>query len=175
MEGTIGEIRMFAGNFEPRSWAFCQGQLMSIAENTALFSILGTTYGGDGQVTFALPNLAGRTAVGAGQGAGLTNYVLGEMLGHETQTITQSNMPAHAHTMMATADGATTNVATGASLASNPRGGSMPNIYEAGAANQVPLGSQTGPAGGNQPFSIIQPVLGINFVICMEGIYPSRN
>jgi microcystin-dependent protein len=175
MEGTIGEIRMFAGNFQPRAWAFCQGQLMSIAQNSALFSILGTTYGGDGQQTFALPNLAGRTSVGVGSSPGLTNYVLGEMLGHETQTLSQSTMPAHSHAMMATSDGAATNVAAGASLASNPRGGTMPNIYEAGAANQVSMGSQTGPAGGNQPFSVIQPVLGMNFIICTEGMYPSRN
>jgi microcystin-dependent protein len=175
MEGTMGEIRMFAGNFQPLSWAFCQGQIMSIAQNSALFSILGTTYGGDGVQTFALPNLAGRSSVGAGQAAGLTNYVLGEALGQETQTLTQSTMPAHTHAMMATSDGASTNVAAGGSLASNPRGGTMPNIYEAGAANQVPMGSPTGPAGGNQPFSVIQPVLGMNFIICLEGIYPSRN
>jgi microcystin-dependent protein len=175
MEGTIGEIRMFAGTFEPLSWAYCQGQTMSIAQNTALFSILGTTYGGDGVQTFNLPNLAGRTAVGVGQGTGLTNYVLGEMLGNESQTISQANMPSHTHAMMATSDGASTNAAAGASLASNPRGGSMPNIYEAGAQGQVAMGSQTGAAGGNQPISIIQPVLGLNFIICLEGIYPSRN
>ena len=174
MEGTIGEIRMFAGNFAPMSWAYCQGQLMSIAENSALFSILGTYYGGDGQQTFGLPNMAGRTAVGVGSSPGLTNYVLGEMLGHETQTLTQNSMPAHSHAMMATTDAATTNVAAGASLASNPRGGAMPNIYEPGAQNQVAMASTTSVVGGNQPFSIIQPVLGMNFIICLEGIYPSR-
>ena len=101
MEGTIGEIRMFAGNFAPRYWAFCQAQLISIASNTALFSILGTTYGGNGQTTFGLPDFRGRVAVGVGTGPGLSNVVLGEMGGSSTITLTTNNMPAHNHTATA--------------------------------------------------------------------------
>lgn len=175
MEGTIGEIRLFAGNFAPKNWSLCNGSLLAIQSNTALFSVLGTTYGGNGTTNFALPNLQGRIPVGTGQGPGLTNYTLGEVTGVESVTLTQGNLPGHTHTMMATTDGAALNVAAGASLASNPRGGTMPNIYEAGAANQVAMGSQTGPAGGNQPVSILQPVLALEYIICMYGIYPSRN
>jgi microcystin-dependent protein len=175
MEGTIGEIRLFAGNFAPKNWSFCNGSLIAIQTNTALFSILGTTYGGNGTTNFALPNLQGRIPVGTGQGPGLTNYVLGEVTGVESTTLTPNNLPSHTHTMMATADGAATNVAAGASLASNPRGGTMPNIYEAGAANQTPMASQTGPAGSSQPISVVQPVLALEYIVCMYGVYPSRN
>ena len=97
MEGTIGEIRMFAGTFAPRTWAYCNNQLISIATNTALFSILGTTYGGNGQTTFALPDFRGRVAVGTGQGPGLSNIVLGQMAGTPTVTLLTTNMPAHNH------------------------------------------------------------------------------
>ena len=97
MEGTIGEIRMFAGTFAPRTWAFCQNQILSIAQNTALFSILGTTYGGNGQTTFALPDFRGRVAVGTGTGPGLSNIQLGQMAGTPTVTPTTNNMPAHNH------------------------------------------------------------------------------
>src|SRR5215204_3802779 len=96
-EGTIAEIRLFAGNFAPRSWAFCQGQIMSIAQNTALFSILGTTYGGNGQTTFALPDFRGRVAVGAGGGPGLVNISLGEVSGEPTHTLIRQEMPSHNH------------------------------------------------------------------------------
>jgi microcystin-dependent protein len=175
MEGTIGEIRLFAGNFAPKNWSFCNGSILSIASNTALFSILGTTYGGNGTTNFALPNLQGRIPVGTGQGPGLSNYQLGQVSGVESTTLTQGNLPAHTHAMMATADGAATNVVAGASLASNPRGGTMPNIYEAGAANQTPMGSLTGPAGGSQPVSVVQPVLALEYIVCLYGIFPSRN
>src|SRR5690242_20983611 len=99
MEGTIAEIRMFAGNFAPRNWAFCASQILSIAQNTALFSLLGTTYGGNGQTTFALPDFRGRTPVGWGQGPGLSNYDLGQVGGTETSTLTVQTMPAHTHTL----------------------------------------------------------------------------
>src|SRR6188768_4208877 len=101
MEGTIGEIRMFAGNFNPRSWAFCQNQLLAIAQNTALFSILGTTYGGNGQTTFALPDLRGRVPIHSGNsnGPGLSTYSLGQISGTETTTLLQTNLPSHNHTI----------------------------------------------------------------------------
>src|SRR6188508_367844 len=106
MEGTIAEIRLFAGNFAPRNWAFCQGQIMSISQNTALFSILGTTYGGNGQTTFALLDLRGRVPVGTGQGPGLSDKQLGEEAGQEAVTLTVNDMPAHVHTNSAPATNA---------------------------------------------------------------------
>ncbi|RFS15515.1 phage tail protein [Emticicia sp. C21] len=177
MEGYIAEIRMFAGNFAPRGWAFCQGQLLSIAQNTALFSLLGTTYGGNGQTTFGLPDLRGRVPIGTGQGPGLTSRNLGEVGGSETNTLLISQMPAHIHTLNASANGPTINTANGNLLASQSRsnGGTMPNVY-APNSGAVPMGgSAIGVAGGSQPVNNIQPYLGINFIICMEGIYPSRN
>src|SRR3954471_16909667 len=102
MDGTIGEIRLFAGNFAPRNWAFCNGQLMPIAQNTALFSILGTTFGGNGQTTFGLPDFRGRVSVGTGQGTGLTNHDLGEQSGTENVTLSTAQMPAHTHTIAVT-------------------------------------------------------------------------
>ena len=175
MEGTRGEIRLFAGNFAPKNWSFCNGSILSIQSNTALFSILGTTYGGNGTTNFALPNLQGRIPVGTGQGPGLSNYVLGQVSGVESVALTQGNLPTHTHSMMATSDAATTNVAAGGSLASNPRGGTMPNIYEANALSQTAMASQTGPAGASQPVSVIQPVLALEYIVCMYGVYPSRS
>ena len=176
MEGTIGEIRMFAGVFEPKSWAFCLGQTLSVNQNTALFSILGTTYGGDGKNTFMLPNLGGRTAVGAGQGAGTTYYPLGAPTGSETVTLNASNLPPHAHQQMASADTPTGNTAAGTALASNTRVTNPPmaNIYAA-PADLVAMGTSTGPTGTSQPLSVVQPSLGINYIICTYGNYPSRN
>jgi microcystin-dependent protein len=177
MEGTIGEIRMFAANFAPKFWALCQGQLLPIQQNQALFSILGTTYGGNGQTTFALPDLRGRVAVGFGNGADLSPNALGQMAGTETVTMLQTNMPAHNHQMIASNNPPTTNVTDGASLASNNNTVSppMPNIYVAGAPNPVPMASQTGTVGGNLPINNIQPYLSIEYIICMQGIFPSRN
>jgi microcystin-dependent protein len=179
MEGTIGEIRMFAGNFAPRSWAFCANQILPIAQNTALFSILGTTFGGNGQTTFALPDFRGRVAVGTGQGPGLPNITLGEIAGAQTTTLTTNNMPAHNHTisgavtMQAAADGALSTDAT------NRRVG--PGAFYSGSAgdlvNMAPLTSNlaVGVNGGSQPFSIMPPYLGMNYIICLQGIFPSRN
>lgn len=177
MEGYIAEIRMFAGNFAPRNWAFCAGQIMPIAQNTALFSLLGTTYGGNGQTTFALPDLRGRVPVGTGQGPGLANVSLGEMAGSPTITLNVAQIPAHTHAMTASADGPTLNTASGNSLASQSRanGGTMPNAYASGATSPVAMASQTSASGGGQPVGIMQPYLGMNYVICLFGIFPSRN
>lgn len=177
MEGYIAEIRMFAGNFAPRGWAFCQGQILSIAQNTALFSLLGTTFGGNGQTTFALPDFRGRVAVGTGQGPGLPSVDLGEVSGSPTHTLITTEIPAHTHTLNASTNGPTVNTASGNLLASQSRsnGGTMPNVYGPNS-NQTPMGNLAiGIAGGSQPFSIMQPYLGMNFIICLEGIYPSRN
>ena len=191
MEGTIGEIRMFAGTFAPRNWAFCAGQLLSISQNTALFSILGTTYGGNGQTTFALPDLRGRAPIGAGQGPGLTNISLGEVSGTETVTLLTTQMPAHTHTATATVTGTVT-----PQCYSNPGNGSSPaSSYNAGAAANGPytargqtpdstMGSSPiaatanvtiGIAGNSQPVPIRNPYLGMNYIICLFGIFPSRN
>ncbi|GAA4443246.1 tail fiber protein [Ravibacter arvi] len=176
MEGTIGEIRLFAGNFPPLTWAFCDGSLVSIAQQTALFAILGTTYGGDGQNTFALPDLRGRLPVGTGQGPGLSNVELGQMTGMESTTLLVTTMPPHVHQQSASGNEPTQNTASGAALASNGRSTNppMPNVYT-GTVSQVSMGQTTGVAGGGQPFSVIQPILTTNFIICMEGIFPSRN
>jgi microcystin-dependent protein len=177
MEGTIAEIRMFAGNFAPRNWAFCAGQIMSISQNTALFSLLGTTYGGNGQTTFALPDLRGRVPVGTGQGPGLPNMTLGQVAGEPTHTLLTTEIPAHTHALNASTNGPTVNTASGNLLASQSRsnGGTMPNVY-APNSSQVGMGSLAiGATGGNQPFSIMQPYLGMNYIICLFGIFPSRN
>jgi microcystin-dependent protein len=177
MEGYLAEIRMFAGNFAPRGWAFCQGQILSIAQNTALFALLGTTYGGNGQTTFALPDFRGRVAVGTGQGPGLSNIDLGEVAGSPYITLLASNMPAHTHALNASVNGPTDNTASGNLLASQSRsnGGTMPNVY-ATNSSPVAMGNLAiGISGGSQPFSIMQPYLGMNYIICLEGIFPSRN
>jgi microcystin-dependent protein len=181
MEGTIAEIRMFAGNFAPRSWAFCQGQILSIAQNTALFSLLGTTFGGNGQTTFALPDFRGRVAVGTGQGPGLPAVNLGEMSGTPTTTLISTNMPAHTHTLSGAVSMQANNDTAGLTDdATNKRLGASGNIFTAAngdLVNMAPLASTlaVGVAGGSQPFNNMQPYLGMNHIICLEGIYPSRN
>jgi microcystin-dependent protein len=181
MEGTIAEIRMFAGNFAPRSWAFCYNQTISIAQNTALFSLLGTTYGGNGQTTFALPDFRGRIPVGTGAGPGLSNYQLGQLGGVETVTIANSNFPAHTHPVSgsitmrgnAAAGDADTPansypaVLTGTNMYSTVNNGSgMANMQQALTAAST---------GSAQPLINIQPVMGMNYIICLFGIFPSRN
>lgn len=186
----LGEIVMFGGNFAPRSWAFCSGQLLPIAQNTALFSILGTTYGGDGRTTFALPDLRGRVPVHAGQGPGLSNYNLGQRGGSESVTLQANNIPPLPVTQVAGGTtnlqvknaNATTNIASGNFLA-NPQVGT--NIYAPGPLN--PSGSlapatldinftQIANANSiNAPVSILQPYLCVNFIIATQGIFPSRN
>lgn len=173
-EPFIGQIQIFGFNFAPRGWAFCNGQILSIAQNTALFSLLGTTYGGDGITTFALPNLQSRVPLHFGQGSGLTPYSLGEVTGTESVTLTQNQIPAHLHgyTIPATSlDGTTPVPAANTRLANS--GGAA--IYSTAAANVQMAGGNTGLTGGNQPFSDIQPILGLNFCISLEGIFPSRN
>ncbi|KAB2898010.1 MAG: phage tail protein [Burkholderiaceae bacterium] len=176
-EPFIGEIVLFAGSFPPRGWAFCQGQILSIAQNTALFSILGTTYGGNGQTTFGLPDLRGRVPMGTGQGPGLDPVVLGEIQGTNNVTLTTANLPAHVHSTpgapATTAVGTLQNPAAGAVLAgSNQRNAQ----YASGGSNvNLASGGSTGPAGSNIPVPIVQPSLGLNYIIAIQGIFPSRN
>lgn len=179
MESFLAAIILFAGNFAPRGWAFCGGQILAIAQNTALFSLLGTTYGGNGQTTFALPDLRGRVPVGAGQGPGLSNINLGEMAGAPTHTLIITEMPAHNHTVTLQAvstagnthtPGPTTSMAQLVDSRSNPL-----NVYSTAAANTSSAGGSASIAGGSQPHNNMQPYLGMNYIITMEGIYPSRN
>ncbi len=162
---------MFAGNFAPKGWATCDGQLLSIQQNTALFSILGTTFGGNGTTNFALPDLRGRVPVHAGQGGGLPPVELGEMAGSQTVTLLITEIPAHAHnvSVATTADGPT---------ASRPGGNILAGVSgyaPAGSADGSTLGGiSCGPAGGNQPHNNIQPYQCVNFIIALVGIYPSR-
>lgn len=167
MESLLGEIRMFAGNFAPRGWAICDGQLLSIAQHQALFSILGTIYGGDGRTTFALPDLRGRVAVGEGQGPGLSAYRLGAKSGTETVTLDVSQLPAHNHAIGANSGGG--NDASPSNAVSAEGGEDI--YHNQPNANMQPTGS----AGGSQPHENRQPYQVIHYIICMEGVYPSRS
>src|SRR5687768_13612507 len=172
----IGQIVLFAGNFAPRGWAYCQGQLLSIAQNTALFSILGTTYGGNGQTTFALPDLRGRVPVGTGQGPGLPNISLGEQAGETSHTLITQEMPAHIHPVRASTNTANTANPNGNSLAVGQitiQGTAETVSMYVNVAPNVSLNPQSElPAGGSQPHNNMQPYLGMNYIICLFGIFP---
>jgi len=173
-EPFLGEISIFAGNFAPRGWAFCQGQMLSIAQNTALFSLLGTTYGGNGQTTFALPDLRGRVLVGPGQGPGLQPYNQGQMGGQEAVTLLVNQMPAHNHVAsVAVSSNAGDSAAPNNNYlaASDQRNDQYTN--QGGNGNLA--GVSVGIAGNSLPHENRQPYLCINFIIAVEGIYPSRN
>ena len=179
MEGYMAEIRGFGGNFAPRNWAFCNGQLLAISGNSALFSLLGTTYGGDGRTTFGLPDLRGRIPMHVGgtigQGPGLSSVRLGQRGGIEEITLTQLNLPSHTHSAqihVKSGDGtkrqATDNILSGDATTS---------IYSNEAPDGILNSSSVsiGNSGGSQPVYLRNPYLGINMIICMFGIYPSRN
>ncbi|MGH2667364.1 phage tail protein [Flavobacterium sp.] len=181
-EPFIGEIKIFGFDFPPRGYMACSGQLLSIAQNTALFSLLGTTYGGNGVQTFGLPNLQGRMPIGQGQGPGLPSYVMGQVSGSTNVTLTTSNMPAHAHP----AAGLTVNipVSTGGPDIASPEGAfladtgveifsSIPTASKFYGASTV--GGNTGLSGSSSPVSILNPYLVINYSIATQGIFPSRN
>ena len=177
MEGTIAEIRMFAGTFAPRNWAFCAGQLLSISQNTALFSILGTTYGGNGQTTFALPDFRGRVAVGTGQGPGLSNISLGEVAGSPSVTLTSQQMPIHSHLVAANSNNANDSLPTNSYLASAiiPTDSNKSVSVYSNATDGTMNPGMIKNSGGSQPFGIMPPYLGMNYIICLFGIFPSRN
>jgi microcystin-dependent protein len=173
MEGVMATIMMFAGNFAPKNWAYCQGQIIPISTNSALFALLGTTFGGDGRTNFKLPDLQGRVPVGTGNGPGLPSVILGQVGGSPNVTLLQSNMPPHTHTVnVPTTDGQATiddpnnnilafgssNIYTSPSAASGSYGGVIASV-----------------TGGGQPIGIMPPYLGMNYVICLYGIFPSRN
>ena len=171
-EPFIAEIRIFAGNFAPRSWAFCDGQLLPIAQNTALFSLIGTTYGGDGRTTTALPNLQGRAPMHPGRGPGLTSRRLGQRGGSDTISLTEAQMPNHTHTLKAYQRPGDLASPANRALA-RVRGG---NAYQTNtSAKLASMSSQSLlSAGGSQSHNNMQPFLTINFIIALQGIYPSR-
>lgn len=174
-EPFLGEIRMFGGNFAPRGWALCNGQLLSIAQNSALFSLLGTTYGGDGVTTFALPNLQGRFPMHWGTGPGLTPRTIGEQAGTENVTLISTQMPTHTH--LASAN-------SGDGNSTSPQGNVWATAVDANSqqvsafgttANTVMNPQAIGTSGGNQPHNNMQPYLCVTFLIALQGIYPSRS
>ena len=166
----IGEIRIFAGSFAPTGWAMCDGQLVPIAQNIALFSLIGTTYGGNGQTTFALPDLRGRAPMQFGQGPGLTPRAHGEALGTEAHPLALTEIPNHSHPLGASAGNGTSDAVAGGVLASSPAG-----IPQYGGNSDTTLAVDTvGLAGGNQPHNNMQPYLVVNFIIALQGVYPSR-
>lgn len=172
-EPFIAEIRIFAGNFAPRGWAFCNGQLLSISQNTALFSLIGTTYGGDGRTTTALPDLQGRAPMHPGRGPGLTDRRLGERGGAETVTLAEAQMPNHGHDLRANGFPASFQIPEpNRTLARSSNG----NAYQSDdASGPVPMGDRMlDPAGGSQAHNNLQPYLAINFIIALVGLYPSR-
>ncbi len=173
----VGEIRMVGFNFAPVGWALCDGQLLSIAQNTALFSLLGTTYGGNGTTNFALPDLRGRIPLHQGQGPGLSPYVLGQSSGSENVTLTNAQMPAHSHTLAAAS------VVGGSASPQNnfiaevldPNTGAGVNAFNTTSNGGTMNPGAISTSGGNQPHNNIQPYLCVNFIIALQGIFPSRN
>lgn len=176
-EPYIGGVFLFAGSFAPRGFALCQGQLMSIAQNTALFSILGTTYGGDGQQTFGLPDLRGRAPVGAGQGPGLNDVQLGEIAGNENVTILTGNLPPHNHLINVNTNlGSQTTPANNYPATASADGSTGIGSYETTSTPGNTLNVQAVTVtGGGLPVSVQNPYLGLNYIIATEGVYPSRN
>lgn len=169
----IGEIRMFVGNFAPVGWALCDGQLLSIASNTALFSIIGTTYGGDGQTTFALPDLRGRFPMHPGMGPGLSNRSLGQRGGQESVTLTANHMPVHTHAANASSSDADQVTPSGNVWAAEPAGATA--LYHNGAPDTSMNPQAIDVAGGDQPHDNMSPFLCVNFIIALQGLYPPRS
>ncbi|MEO1263199.1 MAG: tail fiber protein [Bacteroidota bacterium] len=186
MEPYLAEIRMFGGNFAPRAWALCDGQLLAINSNQALFSLLGTTYGGDGRTTFGLPAMRGRLAVGYGEGPGLTNRPMGQKSGSPTNTLTTLNLASHSHAAAATGSlamgpgSATTGTGANSSLASTATAGDIfidadPNAAVKLKGNPIDVAMTVGQTGNQQPLNNMMPFLAVNYIICVQGIFPSRN
>ncbi len=169
----LGEIRLFPYNFAPSGWAFCNGQIMAISQNTALFSLLGTTYGGNGTTNFALPDLRGRAAISSGQGPGLSNWALGQTVGSENVTVLQTQLPSHNHTVSPAANDSPASV-------TRPGGAVMARVSTAvyagaGDGSTTMAASTTSTTGGNQPMPVLNPRLVLNYCIALQGIFPSRN
>jgi len=173
MDPFVAEIRIFPFNFAPKGWAFCDGQILPLSQNTALFSLLGTTYGGDGKSNFALPNMQGNAPMHPGQGPGLSLHDLGETGGSETVSLLESEIPAHSHTTMANA--AVGNRTTPAGNSISRVTGSTPFVPGSPAPPLVAMSaSSITPAGGDQPHNNMQPYLTLNFCIALQGVFPPR-
>jgi microcystin-dependent protein len=170
-ESYLGQIMLFAGNFAPVGWALCNGQLLPISQNSALFSILGTTYGGDGRTTFGLPDLRGRAPIHFGQGPNLQNYDLGETGGVEAVNLTSNEMPAHIHGF---GQACSTDPGGAETPANNFLGSQSPGVYASSSNAQMGAGSSSA-AGGNQPHENRAPFLAMNYCIALTGIFPSRS
>lgn len=171
----LAEIRIFGGNFAPTGWALCNGQLMSISQNTALFALLGTTYGGDGRVTFGLPNLQGATPMQQGQGPGLSPRYLGELGGTPTVTLLQSEMAMHTHTALSFDGAGTDTTPTNNTWAQSRSGRSGDPLYSTGVAPNILMNGQAVlPTGGSQPHNNMPPYLTVTFIIALQGIFPQR-
>lgn len=170
-EPFVGEIRMFAGNFAPRGWAFCDGQLLAVSQNDALFSLLGTIYGGDGRTTFGLPDLRGRIPIHAGTGPGLSPRRLGAKGGAENETLTVNQMPSHTHQLRANSNNGDVASPSGHSFADS---GAVQMYTTANSSPENLNNSIIGNTGGSRSHTNLQPTLCINFIIALFGIYPSR-
>ncbi len=171
-DNFVGEIRIFAGNFAPKDWAFCRGQLIPISQNTALFSLLGTTYGGNGTSNFALPDLQGRAPMQPGQAPGLSPYALGQQDGAETVTLSAAQKPAHSHPLRASSAAANASDPTGNVLANAGSGA----LYASGPADTPLSAGAVGPAGGDGlEHNNLMPYLPVNYIIAMTGIFPARS
>jgi microcystin-dependent protein len=184
----IGEINLFAGNFAPRGWAFCAGQLLSISQNTALFALVGTTYGGDGRTSFGLPDLRSRAVVGAGNGPGLSPALLGQRAGAEAVTVSQNQLSSHTHDVTSTTS---FDAQSGAATQHTPAGGALAEptvqgtpgmtIYSTQASDTSLEGAsvsgalQVSDTGNSTPHENMQPFLGLNYIIAIQGTFPSRN
>jgi microcystin-dependent protein len=167
-EPFTAEIRIFAGNFAPRGWAFCNGQLLPISQNTALFSLIGTTYGGDGRTTTGLPNLQGRAPMHPGRGPGLTPRRLGQSGGTYDVTLTEAQMPSHTHTLRASTEDGRSATPQNMYLATGT------TMYTSESPNTTLRGDSLPPAGGGQAHNNTQPFLVLSFIIALVGVYPSR-
>ena len=179
MEATMGEIRLVGFTFAPVGWGLCNGQLLPISQYDALYSLLGTTYGGDGQSTFALPDMQGRVVPGTGQGPGLSNYMPGQLGGVENVTLISTNLPAHTHALA----GALINATTQGTGQNPPAANSYPGVASsevygpATGTDTLGPGAVSGnalPTGGSQPHANLQPLLALNYIMALEGIYPSQ-
>jgi len=173
MDPFVAEVRIVGFNFAPKGWAFCDGQLLPISQNTALFSLLGTTYGGDGKSTFALPDVQGSTVLHPGQGPGLSERFLGEESGSSSVTLLESEMPAHTHNVLATGSNSTTGIPSADAVLARAVGG---NAYQNAPFNPTaPMAFQAlSPAGGSLPHNNLMPYLVMNYVIALQGVFPAR-
>jgi microcystin-dependent protein len=190
-DGYYGSVRLFGGNFAPRSFALCAGQELPIGDNTALFSVIGIAYGGNGRTTFGLPDLRGRVPVNMGRGAGLSNWVIGQRGGREVNQLSITELPHHNHSFAATGasgsislyvseeEGDTDDPAAGVLANSGhsqyKSGVATPAAYNGGDSGTCHVTGETGNTGLGQPFSNVQPVLAMNYIICLNGLYPSRS